>query len=491
MSRTQHQPVVNGESYRLRVDARLTVGHDGCPVFEQSRYRLRLSGLGAGQRGLLLRMSEGWLSDSQIAEFITGLESDTRILPTRLLVRRLLSHSWLERRITAGGRALLDVVPRSIGARSLPGRRRHGARTVYRLSRFAVMRTEQRRLMAQSPLSTVGIGCPHAPLAAVLARAATDGIGLVGLVEELEVDELTAGLLLDELLSAQVLVASEQAAAEARTTPMALWSSEELWLHNRVRPERHAAPIGATHRFPGPPAARTPQPEAADRRPSIPLPVPVARPDGTPADSLRAVMARRRSVRQHDNARPITAAQLAEFLHRVQRPRTADTDADGAGGRKGGKRPYPGAGGLGELEIYPLVSLCAGLKPGLYHYDSTRHRLATVAAPDAATARMLSFAQASAAMPTPPQVLFVITARVEQLMATYEGTSYSLVLKDAGILTAWMYLIAADMGLAPCALGAGDTSSLASLTGLDTLGEPAVAEFALGSDPGGRTREIS
>ncbi|MFK0043554.1 SagB family peptide dehydrogenase [Streptomyces sp. NPDC090741] len=494
MKRTSPFPgAIKVESYRLRVDARLTHEPGGSLVLEQSRYRLRLPDPEAGRRALLLRMAEGWLSDLQIAQLVTGLEGEARILPAQLLVRRLLLHCWLERRVSAGARALLDVVPRGIGAQSGPVRRLHGAGVVYRLSRFAVLRTDRGRMLAHSPLSTVAIACTHAQLGAVLVGAAADGVGRLDVAKALEVDEPTAGYVLDELLSAHVLVTSEEAEAEVSTAPMGLWSPEELWLHDRTRPQRHAAPIGATNRFRGvlePEPEPGPEPEAEPEparpggptaRRTIALPGPAPHPAGATPDSLAAVMSRRRSIRRQDDERPITAAQLAEFLHRVQRLGPAATG--GAAGPEGGRRPYPGAGGIGELEIYPLVSRCAGLESGLYHYDSARHRLAAVAATGPETAKMLSFARATATMPAPPQVLFVITARIGRLMWKYEGIPYALALKDAGILTAWMYLVATDMGLAPCALGAGDVVSFAALSGLDTLVEPAIAEFTLGSCP--------
>ncbi|MFI8460831.1 SagB family peptide dehydrogenase [Kitasatospora sp. NPDC085464] len=475
MNRTTPLPgTVKTESYRLRGDARLTEEAGGSLVLEQSRYRLRLPGLEAGRRAVLLRMVENWLSDLQVAQLVAGLEGDSRLLPTQLLVRRLLLHSWLERRVSTGAGVLMDVVPRRIGAQSVPPQRRHRPGAVYRMSRFAVLRAERGRMVAYSPLSTVGISCPRFRLAAVLARACAEEIGLGEVAGEAGVDESAAGFMLDELFSARLLLTPEEAEAEAGAAPMALWSAEELWLHDRSRPERHAAPIGATDRFRGLPAADLGRTAAAEDRSSIALPAPPY--ETRESGSLSTVMARRRSVRGHDDSRPVTLAQLGEFLHRVQRLERRDRD-----GETTGVRPYPGAGGLGELEVYPLVSRCAGLPGGLYHYDSVHHRLAPVASPGPETERMLSFARGTATMPGPPQVLFVITARVGPLMRKYEGIPYTLALKDAGILTAWMYLVATDMGLAPCALGAGDTASFSALAGLDTLAEPAVAEFALGS----------
>jgi hypothetical protein len=44
-----------------------------------------------------------------------------------------------------------------------------------------------------------------------------------------------------------------------------------------------------------------------------------------------------------------------------------------------------------------------------------------------------------------------------------------------------MYLVATAMGLAPCALGSGDSAAFALLSGIDPLVEPYIADFALGS----------
>jgi hypothetical protein len=44
-----------------------------------------------------------------------------------------------------------------------------------------------------------------------------------------------------------------------------------------------------------------------------------------------------------------------------------------------------------------------------------------------------------------------------------------------------MYLVATAMGLAPCALGSGDSAAFALLSGLDPLIEPSIADFALGT----------
>ena len=51
---------------------------------------------------------------------------------------------------------------------------------------------------------------------------------------------------------------------------------------------------------------------------------------------------------------------------------------------------------------------------------------------------------------------------------------------NAGVVFNLMYLVAIDMGLAPCANGTGDSRQLEEATGLDRFTETAIAEFALG-----------
>ena len=77
------------------------------------------------------------------------------------------------------------------------------------------------------------------------------------------------------------------------------------------------------------------------------------------------------------------------------------------------------------------------------------------------------------------QVLFIIAAR----LAPGEPVAYERVLKQVGALFQTMYLSATAMGLAPCALGGGDSALFARLAGADPNHETSVGEFLLGSKP--------
>jgi SagB-type dehydrogenase family enzyme len=79
-----------------------------------------------------------------------------------------------------------------------------------------------------------------------------------------------------------------------------------------------------------------------------------------------------------------------------------------------------------------------------------------------------------------PQLLVMLTARMERVAWKYEGVAYANVLRDVGVLYESMYLAAAATGLACCALGAASLGPLQSWVDPDPLAESAVGELLLG-----------
>jgi SagB-type dehydrogenase family enzyme len=259
------------------------------------------------------------------------------------------------------------------------------------------------------------------------------------------------------------------------------WSFADRLFHAQSRKSPEVTEYGATGSRPG-------------RRPSLPAvkavtgeTVALARPDaGAVARTdltLDDAMRRRRSVRDYDEDRPITAAQLGEVLFRSQRVLRVGADH---GHGEVMWRPYPTGGGLQELEIYPVVDRCDGLPAGLYRYDGLGHRLEIVGPVGPASERLLDGASSASGRSSPPQVLLVVTARWGRVMGKYESMAYALVLKDLGVLYQTLYLVATSMGLAPCALGGGEAGILEPAAGLDPAEEAVVGEFMLGGRPADR-----
>lgn len=481
--------------YRLRADARLVSQPDGVIVLQHARFEAHMARPGVGCRAMLLRLAEQWADDADIGEVITSIQGERGIMAGQMLLRKLLALSWLRRRLQAGSRPLLDVIPLDLGPDTAPFPVRHDPQAGACLSRFAAVSAGGTgpasgtcaghgvgaaggaALTARTPLSAVEVAFPDGRVAGLLVPAASGGCTSADLARLAGLSQRAAGTVLDELLTARILVSAAERQAEIGEPPMAVWASHELSLHHRARSGRHSLPTGGTGRFRGQFAIESLHRTAPDDV-ALELPVPDLGKIRRTEPSLTEVITSRRSIRSHDEANPITEGQLAEFLYRVQHTSPVRWTDDGL---EVGTRPYPSGGQLCELEIYPLVSRCTGLSAGLYRYDSIEHRLARLAPMHPAGQQMLAHARAAAMMAAPPQVLLVITTRVQRLLWKYEGMGYALSLKNSGVLTELMYLVATAMGLAPCALGSGDAAAFAQLSGLDPLVEPSLADFVLGS----------
>jgi SagB-type dehydrogenase family enzyme len=90
-------------------------------------------------------------------------------------------------------------------------------------------------------------------------------------------------------------------------------------------------------------------------------------------------------------------------------------------------------------------------------------------------------AAATAAGADRAPVVIVVTSRFERVSSTYQELAYSLVLKEVGALFQTVYLVAADLELAVCALGGGCPDRwFAKLIGARDVVEPVVGELIIG-----------
>lgn len=442
------------------------------------------------------------------------LESSTaslRLRPVRPNVRSALArlaagpvdHAGLSAELTPKERAQLDLIlGRAAGrllAFSVRSGEREWARLEYtaddrehapvpvephacvRLSKFAVCRSVDDRLVLESPLSTVRFVLTHpraralvAELGAVRRRADLEEAGFPGsLVSELLAHLRGAGM---------VETTGEDSAFPSEENPLLRqWDFHDLLFHSRVRSGRYDGPMGAVYPYRG---EITPAP-AVKPAPEGPV-VELHRPEweetvkGDPA--LSEALEARRSLRSYGQE-PMTAHQLGEFLYRVARVRAHFVPGP-EGGDEAVSRPYPSGGRAYELELYPTVRRCAGLDPGVYYYDPVAHRLVLVNEDENARGAMLNVASAATGMEAQPDVLFTMTARLPRLSWKYRAIAYATSLRHTGVLYQTMYLVATAMGLAPCGLGIGNADLSARVLGLDYLEESSMGDFILGSrDP--------
>jgi SagB-type dehydrogenase family enzyme len=442
--------------------------------------RLAAPGESAGRLGEHVRTVDG---PAALARWYYHLQDLAR---RRLL--RLAVHAGGERLATLEPTAPSFVLP---PAGALPCRS-------YVLSRFAWVQRRGDVLALESPLTPARIVL-HDPRAAALVHALVHALArpgtaaeVAGRVAGLPAEAVTPLLGLLAHAGAACALGDDGATVEDADPSLLCWQFHDLLFHARSREGRHDAPVGATYPLAGrldpPPALR---PETATDG------IALYRPDlerlqcQDPPFAL--VQERRRSVRKYATE-PITDRQLGEFLYRVARVRDCqhmevETPA-GPVPMDFALRPYPAGGALYELEVYAVVEACRGLSPGLYRYDGLGHQLVRRAGRTAEVERLLSDAARSAGVEaTGPQVLLVLTARLPRVAWKYSCLSYALVLKNVGVVFQTMYLAATAMGLAPCAVGLGDSDLFARAAGVDYYAETSVGEFLLGSAPADEERQ--
>jgi oxazoline/thiazoline dehydrogenase len=346
----------------------------------------------------------------------------------------------------------------------------------YTLSRFAYLRAEDGAFVLESPLSRCTIALHAASALAAVQRFAA---GARWPSATAELSPSAGGALAALLCAAGVVVP-----AGPEPDSLRVWAFHDLLFHARSRQGRHRAAAGGTYRF----AGEIPMP------PALPAPRPVPRVALREPDLARAiredppfavVQERRRSVRSY-GPQPIGAAQLGEFLYRVARVTGSSTvvreTVRGPVETTIAHRPFPGGGGLYELEIYPVVARAGDLAPGLYHYDPAAHELEAISPRTPAVDALLRVTGRGAGIAFEDlQVVLVVSARFARFMWKYESMAYAAILKNVGVLYQTMYLVATAMGLAPCAVGCGDSDLFAAAAGLDYVAETSVGEFLLGS----------
>jgi SagB-type dehydrogenase family enzyme len=193
----------------------------------------------------------------------------------------------------------------------------------------------------------------------------------------------------------------------------------------------------------------------------------------------------RRSIREFGNP-PINLKEVGAFLFRVARVKAQNEfdieTPNGSMRMDFALRPYPGGGALYELELYPVVNQCDDLAAGMYRYDPLNHRLERLSGRTPEVESLLLGASVATTIPQEQiQVLIVVASRFQRMAWKYNSLAYAATLKHVGVLYQTMYLAATAMGLAPCAIGCGDSDVFTHAAGTDYYTESSVGEFLLGS----------
>jgi SagB-type dehydrogenase family enzyme len=190
--------------------------------------------------------------------------------------------------------------------------------------------------------------------------------------------------------------------------------------------------------------------------------------------TLRSVLRTRRSRRRY-NARSLSLRQLGEFLD-------VTASSSGHGDEEAESRPYPSGGACYPLELYLLTERVDELRRAVYHYDPLAHQLAPVREADVRYEELLEIVAGNAggALNRPPCVVFLVTAVFARTMWRYAYLGLATIYRDVGCLFQTMYLVATEMGLAPCAIGGVQDVENARWLQHDALEEAQVGSFLLG-----------
>jgi len=354
------------------------------------------------------------------------------------------------------------------------------------LSRFAYLRRRGDEMVLESPRAGALFRIGDPQVAAALTRLATPRQ-----VREFRRQPGFPGAeLLALLVDCRVLFRIERAGGEGLRSDegddsLVLWDFHDLLFHTHSTQGRQANPLGSLYPYAG---VIAPLPAMRPRWPgtSIDLREPS---DAASPSPIASLLRRRHSIRSFDERQPITLAELAQLLDgtaRVQSSWKSRIEELGDDGPEidYAPRPYPSAGSAYELELYLAVANCAGLDRGFYHYDADQHALVPIDVRAPELDAQLMAAQFAMDAPDAPQVLITIAARFGRVSWKYSSLAYALILKDVGVLTQTLYLMATEMGLGGCAIGSSNIDLFARMTGIEFHIEGAVGQFAIGrGDP--------
>ena len=279
----------------------------------------------------------------------------------------------------------------------------------YILSRFAYIHQVKGQMLLESPLSKMKIHLFNWQAIAITGLLANpcSCCEIATEIKGIHLDTIQQFISL--LLSTQMLceVSEDGTISEQADVTLAQWEFHDLLFHARSRSGRHNNPVGGTYRFLG---QIEPLPAIHPRtaKKTIILDKPNLENLITSDVSFTQVLENRTSIREYGEM-PITAQQLGEFLYRCARIKNLFQTEQG----ELVSRPYPSGGAMYELELYPVISCCQDILPGLYYYQPQVHELCYLSHETEATEALLKGASMSMGQDK-PQVLIVITARFQR-----------------------------------------------------------------------------
>jgi SagB-type dehydrogenase family enzyme len=463
-------------SARLGGQVALETHANGEIVASFDGYSVGLGTFGAGVAGRAQDLRTGL----PLASFASGTTIDKEI---DRLVRRLARHGLLEYcvRHPSGGEDQVVIEPQV--AEYWPRTPKLANADALILSRFAYIRRRGQEMVLESPRADALFKICDPKVATAIALLSVPqqvkrlrrSDGFPGL-------ELLA-LLVDSRILFKIDAATDRGLRAAEGDDgFVLWDFHDLLFHTRSTAGRHANPVGGLYTYAG---IVPPLPAVRPRWPGQKIDLRnAAGAHSHPTSSIPGLLQGRHSTRSFDDQRPITLAELSQFLDhtaRVQSTWESRMDAgDASPVLSYAVRPYPSAGASYELELYLSIDNCEGLARGFYHYDAGGHALVSIGVHTHEFEALLKEAELAMDVPAAPQILITIAARFGRMTWKYSSIAYALILKDVGALIQTFYMMATDMGLGGCAIGSTNVDLFAKMTGIEFHVEGPVGQFAIG-----------
>ncbi|MBD2511829.1 SagB family peptide dehydrogenase [Nostoc muscorum FACHB-395] len=458
----------------LRQDIKLVEHPSNQVSLQGPQINFTFKPLPKGVREALKKLSVDGATEEELSDLVIEEEGVSVVPHLYLCLHHLNALNVICRTILYGSLPIATLIP--ISSQHYYQEYSVALDTPYVLSRFAYCRQDNNQIILESPLAHKKIVLHNWQASALWAELKVPRTCnqlsqiIFGVSSEL------AEAYLNLLLNAQIII---EATPNSTLEHSALvqWEFHDLLFHSRSRLGRHANPYGGTYRF-----IDKIEPLPVVKPKSGMVTIPLFQPDIQHLQKIDLpftdVLEKRRSIRQHSEY-PLTLKQLGEFLFRTARVKSLIQTEHG----ELSSRPYPSGGAIYELESYTVINQCTGLNAGLYHYCPQKHELAQICDLSPSVQTLLEAAWHTTERKCRLQVLLIITARFPKISWKYQSMAYALILKHVGVLYQTMYLVATSMGLAPCALGGGDSDLFATAAGLDYYTETSVGEFMLGSYP--------
>lgn len=179
-------------------------------------------------------------------------------------------------------------------------------------------------------------------------------------------------------------------------------------------------------------------------------------------DKIQTLIENRKSVRKYSD-KPLTLEELAYLLWSTQGIKRILTRNDGS---QISLRTVPSAGARHAFETYLLINNVEGLKPGLYRYIATIHKLVPINIEEGLAQQIVDASYGQIFIKT-AAVTFLWIADIYRMNYRYGERGYRYIFLDAGHVCQNLYLSALSIDAGVCAIDAYNDMMINQLLDLD------------------------